>query len=350
MEGSIKVLNLFNSFSKDMGIDLGTANTLVYMAGKGIIIREPSVVAVNINTKKVLAVGAAAKQMIGRTPGYIAAIRPLKGGVIADFDITQTMLRFFIKKAVNSQALVRPRIVIGVPSGVTPVEKRAVVDAAMQAGAREAFVIEEPLAAAMGAGIAVQDAAGSMVVDIGGGTTEVAIISSGGIVVSQSIRIAGDEMDEAIVQYAKKKFNLLIGIVTAEKVKVEIGTALDVNRPASTIIRGRDMVTGLPKTMTINQNQIREALQEPLIAIVDVVKSTLEKTPPDLATDIINKGIVMTGGTSLLRNLDRLLHMTTGIPVVVSEDALSCVAIGTGIALKHLDKLNKGIMGKIRKL
>jgi rod shape-determining protein MreB len=350
MEGSIKVLNLFNSFSKDMGIDLGTANTLVYMAGKGIIIREPSVVAVNINTKKVLAVGAAAKQMIGRTPGYIAAIRPLKGGVIADFDITQTMLRFFIKKAVNSQALVRPRIVIGVPSGVTPVEKRAVVDAAMQAGAREAFVIEEPLAAAMGAGIAVQDAAGSMVVDIGGGTTEVAIISSGGIVVSQSIRIAGDEMDEAIVQYAKKKFNLLIGIVTAEKVKVEIGTALDVNRPASTIIRGRDMVTGLPKTMTINQNQIREALQEPLIAIVDVVKSTLEKTPPDLATDIMNKGIVMTGGTSLLRNLDRLLHMTTGIPVVVSEDALSCVAIGTGIALKHLDKLNKGIMGKIRKL
>jgi len=332
-----------------MGIDLGTANTLVHMIGKGIIIREPSVVAVNINTKTVLAVGADAKRMIGRTPGNIMAIRPLKDGVIADFDITQTMLKYFIRKALHDKSFARPRVVIGVPSGVTAVEKRAVVDAALQAGAREAYLIEEPMAAAMGSGLPVQDATGSMVVDIGGGTTEVAIICSGGVVVSQSIRIAGDEMDEAIVQYIKHRFNLLIGERTAEEVKIEIGTATDVTNPASKVVSGRDLVSGLPKSLTINQNQIREALMEPIQAIVDVVKTTLEKTPPELAADIMDKGIMMTGGSSLLRNFDKLMERATGMPVVVSEDALSCVALGTGMMLEHLDQYKKGLLSKGRK-
>jgi len=344
-----KMFNLFSSFSKDMGIDLGTANTLVHMIGKGIIIREPSVVAVNINTKTVLAVGADAKRMIGRTPGNIMAIRPLKDGVIADFDITQTMLKYFIRKALHDKSFARPRVVIGVPSGVTAVEKRAVVDAALQAGAREAYLIEEPMAAAMGSGLPVQDATGSMVVDIGGGTTEVAIICSGGVVVSQSIRIAGDEMDEAIVQYIKHRFNLLIGERTAEEVKIEIGTATDVTNPASKVVSGRDLMTGLPKSLTINQNQIREALMEPIQAIVDVVKTTLEKTPPELAADIMNKGIMMTGGSSLLRNFDKLMARATGMPIVVSEDALSCVALGTGMMLEHLDQYKKGLLSKGRK-
>jgi len=343
------MFNLFSSFSKDMGIDLGTANTLVHMAGKGIIIREPSVVAVNINTKTVLAVGTEAKRMIGRTPNNIKAIRPLRGGVIADFDITQAMLRFFIKKALHNQSFVHPRVVIGVPSGVTAVEKRAVVDAAMSAGAREAYVIEETMAAAVGAGLQVQAATGSMIVDIGGGTTEVAVISAGEIVAEQSIRIAGDEMDEAIVQYMKKRFNLLIGERTAEDVKIEIGTALDVERPARMSVRGRDLVSGLPKALTIDQNHVREALTEPIIAIVDVIKATLEKTPPQLAADIMNNGIVLTGGTCLLRNFDRLIHMTTGMPVVVSEDALSCVVLGTGKALEQINKFKKGFMSRRRK-
>ncbi len=343
------MFNLFSSFSKDMGIDLGTANTLVHMIGKGIIIREPSVVAVNINTKTVLAVGADAKRMIGRTPGNIMAIRPLKDGVIADFDITQTMLKYFIRKALHDKSFARPRVVIGVPSGVTAVEKRAVVDAALQAGAREAYLIEEPMAAAMGSGLPVQDATGSMVVDIGGGTTEVAIICSGGVVVSQSIRIAGDEMDEAIVQYIKHRFNLLIGERTAEEVKIEIGTATDVTNPASKVVSGRDLMTGLPKSLTINQNQIREALMEPIQAIVDVVKTTLEKTPPELAADIMDKGIMMTGGSSLLRNFDKLMARATGMPIVVSEDALSCVALGTGMMLEHLDQYKKGLLSKGRK-
>lgn len=343
------MFNLFSSFSKDMGIDLGTANTLVHMIGKGIIIREPSVVAVNINTKTVLAVGADAKRMIGRTPGNIMAIRPLKDGVIADFDITQTMLKYFIRKALHDKSFARPRVVIGVPSGVTAVEKRAVVDAALQAGAREAYLIEEPMAAAMGSGLPVQDATGSMVVDIGGGTTEVAIICSGGVVVSQSIRIAGDEMDEAIVQYIKHRFNLLIGERTAEEVKIEIGTATDVTNPASKVVSGRDLMTGLPKSLTINQNQIREALMEPIQAIVDVVKTTLEKTPPELEADIMDKGIMMTGGSSLLRNFDKLMARATGMPIVVSEDALSCVALGTGMMLEHLDQYKKGLLSKGRK-
>lgn len=342
-------LKFFNSLSSDMGIDLGTANTLVHMKGKGVIIREPSVVAIEKESKEVLAVGAEAKRMLGRTPGNIVAIRPMKDGVIADFDITQAMLRFFIKKAIHNKSFVRPRVVIGVPSGVTAVEKRAVIDAAVQAGAREAYLIEEPMAAAIGAGLPVQDATGSMVVDIGGGTAEVAIISLGGIVVSKSVRTAGDEMDDAIVQYIKRRYNLLIGERTAEEVKIEIGTAMEVDRPARMNIRGRDLVTGLPKTMTINQNQIKEAVTEPVEAIVDAIKSTLEKTPPELAADIMDRGIVMTGGSSLLRNLDRLVSRETGMPVVVSEDALSCVALGTGIAVENIDVFKRGFMSTGRK-
>jgi len=338
------MFGFFNSFSTDMGIDLGTANTLVHLKGKGIIIREPSVVAVERDTNTVLAVGAEAKRMIGRTPGNIIAIRPLKDGVIADFDITQAMLRFFIKKAIRNKSFVRPRVVVGVPSGVTAVEKRAVVDAAIQAGAREAYLIEEPMAAAIGAGLPVQEATGSMVVDIGGGTSEVAIISLGGIVVSKSLRIGGDEMDDAIVQYIKRKYSLLIGERTAEEVKIEIGTAMEVERPARMNIRGRDLVTGLPKTLTINQNQVREALAEPIEGIIDAIKATLEKCPPELAADIMDRGIVMTGGSSLLRNFDRILSRETGMPVLVSEDALSCVALGTGIAVEHIDVFKKGFM------
>ena len=343
------LFDLFNSFSTDMGIDLGTANTLVLLKGQGIIIREPSVVAVEKHSHKILAVGAEAKRMIGRTPGNIVAIRPLKDGVIADFDITQAMLRFFIKKAVHNKAFVRPRVVVGVPSGVTEVEKRAVIDAAVQAGAREAYLIEEPMAAAIGAGLPVQEATGSMIVDLGGGTTEVAILSLGGIVVSKSIRIAGDKMDDAIVQYIKRKYSLLIGERTAEQVKIEIGTAMPVDRPARMNIRGRDLVTGLPKTLTVNQNHINEALAEPIGIILEAVKSTLEKTPPELAADIMDRGIVMTGGSSLLRNFDRLLSRETGMPVVISEDALSCVALGTGLALDNIEALKKGIMASRRR-
>jgi rod shape-determining protein MreB len=336
--------DFLDSFSKDMGIDLGTANTLVLLKGQGIIIREPSVVAVEKDSHKIIAVGAEAKRMIGRTPGNIVAIRPLKDGVIADFDITQAMLKFFIKKALHNKPFVRPRVVVGVPSGVTEVEKRAVIDAAVQAGAREAYLIEEPMAAAIGAGLPVQEAKGSMIVDLGGGTTEVAILSLGGVVVAKSIRVAGDEMDKAIVQYIKRKYNLLIGERTAEHVKVEIGTAMPVERPARMNIRGRDMVTGLPKTLTVNQNHINEALAEPIVAILEAVKSTLEKTPPELAADIMDRGIVMTGGSSLLRNFDRLISKETGMPVLVSEDALSCVVLGTGIALDHIEALKRGIM------
>ncbi|MDD3396838.1 MAG: rod shape-determining protein [Acidaminococcaceae bacterium] len=343
------MFEFLGSFSRDMGIDLGTANTLVHLKGKGIIIREPSVVAVEKDTNDVVAVGAEAKRMIGRTPGNIIAIRPLKDGVIADFDITQAMLRFFIRKAIKNSSFVRPRVVVGVPSGVTAVEKRAVVDAAVQAGAREAYLIEEPMAAAIGAGLPVQEATGSMIVDIGGGTAEVAVISLGGVVVSKSIRIGGDEMDSAIVNFIKRKYNLLIGERTAEEVKIEIGSAVEVERPARMDIRGRDLVTGLPKTLSINQNQICEALQEPLEGIVDAIKSTLEKTPPELAADIMDRGIVMTGGSSLLRNFDRVLSRETGMPVVVSDDALSCVALGTGIAVEHLDVFKKGFMATSRR-
>ena len=344
------MFEFFSSLSQDMGIDLGTANTLVHVKGKGIVIREPSVVAVQKDTTEVLAIGAEAKRMIGRTPGNIVAIRPLKDGVIADFDITQAMLKFFIKKAIGNKTFVRPRVVVGVPSGVTAVERRAVLDATIQAGAREAYLIEEPMAAAIGAGLPVQEATGNMVVDIGGGTSEVAVISLGGIVVSRSVRIGGDKMDEAIVQYIKKRYNLLIGERTAEEIKITIGTAMKIENPDTMEIRGRDLVTGLPKTLTIDANQMQEALTEPVAGIIDAVRGSLERTPPELSADIMDRGIVMTGGASLLRNLDRLLSKETGMPVYVSDSALSCVALGTGIAVEHVDIYKKGFMAASNRL
>lgn len=336
--------NLFGSFSRDMGIDLGTANTLVHVKGKGIVLREPSVVAIQRDTGEVLAVGEEAKQMIGRTPGNIVAIRPLKDGVIADFDVTQAMLKYFIRKSMDSKSVIRPRVVVGVPSGVTEVEKRAVIDATIQAGAREAYLIEEPMAAAIGAGLPVHEPTGNMVVDIGGGTTEVAVISLGGIVTSRSIRIGGDEMDEAIVQYIKRTYNLMIGERTAEGIKVSIGAAIVPEVDESLDIRGRDLVTGLPKTLTIRAREVQQALSEPVSGIIEAVKVTLEKTPPELASDIMDRGIVMTGGGSLLRGLDRLLSKETGMPVHIAEDALSCVGIGTGRALESIDLLKRVLM------
>ena len=328
-----------------MGIDLGTANTLVHVKGRGIVLREPSVVAIKSDTGDVLAVGEEAKQMIGRTPGNIVAIRPMKDGVIADFDATQAMLKYFIRKAMNTKSFVRPRVVVGVPSGVTEVEKRAVIDAAQQAGAREAYLIEEPMAAAIGAGLPVEEATGNMVVDIGGGTTEIAVISLGGIVTSCSIRIGGDEMDSAIQQYIKRMYNLMIGERTAEEIKINIGTAIVTPDTDKTMdIRGRDLVSGLPKTLTIQAKEIREALDEPIYKIIDAVKSTLEKTPPELAADVMDHGIMMTGGGSLLTNLDQLLSHETGMPVLVSEDALSCVGEGTGKSLENIELLKRVVM------
>ena len=337
-------ISFFNNMSDDMGIDLGTANTLVHCKEKGIIIREPSVVAVEVDTNEVLAIGAEAKRMIGRTPGNIVAIRPMKDGVIADYEITQSMLKHFIKTAMGSKAFVRPRILVGVPSGVTEVEKRAVIDATIEAGAREAYLIEEPMAAAIGAGLPVQEATGSMVVDIGGGTCEVAVISLGGIVVSKSVRSGGDSIDAAIVRYIRKKFNLLIGERTAESIKIEIGTAMRVDNPPTMEVRGRDLVSGLPKNITVNANHVCEAIDEPISIIVDAVRNTLERTPPELSADIFDRGIVMTGGSSMLRNLDRLISRETGMPVFVSDEALNCVVLGTGIAVENIDIYKKGFM------
>ena len=323
---------------------------MVHCKGKGIIIREPSVVAVDSETNEVLEIGAEAKQMIGRTPGNIIAIRPMKDGVIADFDITQSMLKYFIHKAIGFHSLVRPRIVVGVPSGVTEVEKRAVVDAAIQAGAREAYLIEEPMAAAIGAGLPVQEATGSMVVDIGGGTCEVAVISLGGIVVSRSIRTGGDAIDDAISRYIRKTFSLLIGERTAEQIKITLGTAMFVDNPDTMEIRGRDLVSGLPKNLTINANQVCTGIAEPVANIVDAVRNTLERTPPELASDIIDHGIIMTGGSSLLRNLDKLISKETGMPVFVSDEALACVVLGTGICVENIDTYKKGFMASSSKL
>lgn len=337
-------MGLFSSFSKDMGIDLGTANTLVAMRGMGIVLREPSVVAIQKDTGEVLAVGDEAKRMLGRTPGNIVAIRPLKDGVIADFDTTQAMLKYFIQKATGGFSFFRPRVVVGVPSGVTEVERRAVIDAALQAGAREAYLIEEPMAAAIGAGLPVNEATGNLVVDIGGGTTEVAVISLGGIVSSRSIRVGGDEMDEAIIQYLKRTYNLLIGERTAEEVKKTIGSALATPEEESMAVRGRDLVSGLPKSLNISVREIELALSEPISAIVDAVRMTLEKTPPELSADIMDRGIMMTGGGSLLRRLDKLLTKQTGMPVFVSENALDCVALGTGIVVEDMETLKKVTM------
>ena len=335
---------LFNFFSRDMGIDLGTANTLVHVKGRGVVLHEPSVVAIQKDTGAVLAVGAEAKQMIGRTPGNIVAIRPMKDGVIADFDITQTMLRYFIHKAYIRRLPVKPRVVVAVPSGVTEVEKRAVIDAALQAGAREAYLIEEPMAAAIGAGLPVHEPTGNMVVDVGGGTTEVAIVSLGGIVTCKSIRIAGDEMDEAIINYVKRSYNMMIGERTAEEVKIGLGSAYlekDEDRSETMDVRGRDLVTGLPKTLSLTAEEIQEALQDPIGAIMEAIKVTLERTPPELAADIMDKGIVVTGGGSLLRGFDRLVSEETGMPVHLSEEPLLCVVRGTGKVLEELDTLKK---------
>ncbi|MCR4431472.1 MAG: rod shape-determining protein [Tepidanaerobacteraceae bacterium] len=323
--------------SRDLGIDLGTANTLVHVKGKGIVLREPSVVAIQRDTGAILAVGDEAKQMIGRTPGNIIAIRPMKDGVIADFDTTQSMLKYFISRALKSRTFIKPRVVVGVPSGVTEVEKRAVIDATLQAGAREAYLIEEPMAAAIGAGLEVNEPTGNMVVDIGGGTTEVAIISLGGIVTSKSIRIGGDEMDESIVYYIKKEYNLMIGERTAEEIKISIGSAADGQKEESVEVRGRDLVTGLPKTIRVTSEEIGAALAEPVNSIIDAIKVTLEKTPPELAADIMDRGIVLTGGGSLLSGLDKRVSKETGMPVHIAEEPLDCVAMGTGKVLEGLD-------------
>ncbi|MBW2451820.1 MAG: rod shape-determining protein [Deltaproteobacteria bacterium] len=327
-------------FSNDLAIDLGTANTLVYMKGKGIVVSEPSVVAVqkdSLGQKKVLAVGTEAKNMLGRTPGSIVAIRPMKDGVIADFDITEEMLRYFIRKIHNRKALVRPRIVICVPSGITQVEKRAVKESAESAGAREVYLIEEPMAAAIGAGLPITEASGNMIVDIGGGTTEVAVISLAGIVYAKSVRVGGDKMDEVLVQHLKRKYNLLIGERTAEEIKIQIGSALSDDDLQTMEVKGRDLVSGIPKTLEIDSREICEALSEPINAIVEAVRIALERTPPELAADIVDKGIVLAGGGALLRNLDQLLRQETGLPVVIAEDPLSSVVLGSG---KVLDELN----------
>jgi rod shape-determining protein MreB and related proteins len=331
--------NMFGIGTRDLGIDLGTANTLVYVKGKGIVLREPSVVALQTDTKNIVAVGNDAKNMIGRTPGNVVALRPMKDGVIADYETTATMMKYYIKQATKNKGWFagKPYVMICVPSGITAVEERAVIDATRQAGARDAFTIEEPFAAAIGANLPVWEPTGSMVVDIGGGTTEVAIISLGGIVTSQSVRIAGDEMDDAIINYIRKTYNLMIGERTAEAIKMEVGSAGDADGIENMEIRGRDLLTGLPKTIEITAEEIAKALRDTVYAIVDAVKLTLEKTPPELASDIMDRGIVLTGGGALLRNLDKVISEETKMPVLIAEDPLDCVAIGTGKALDHID-------------
>ena len=332
---------LLGYFSNDIGIDLGTANTLVYVKDRGIVLREPSVVAIQQGSNRVLAVGEEAKRMLGRTPGNIVAIRPMKAGVIADFEVTEAMLRYFIRKAHNRKWVVRPRIIISVPSGITEVEKRAVKDSATHAGAREVYLIEEPMAAAIGVGLPVQEPAGNMIVDMGGGTTEVAIIFLAGIVLSRSVRVGGDEMDEAIVQYLKRVYNLMIGERTAEEIKITIGSAYPLGEEMSMEVKGRDLVAGLPKTLTITSEEIREALQEPVSAIIEAIRITLERCPPELSSDLVDRGIVLAGGTSQLRGMDKLLAEQTGLPVHVAEDPLSAVAEGTGVVLHELNFLRK---------
>ncbi|XKE82333.1 rod shape-determining protein [Oceanobacillus kapialis] len=328
---------MFN-LSQDLGIDLGTANTLVFVKGKGVVVREPSVVAKNIQTGDVEAVGNSARNMIGRTPGNITVIRPMKDGVIADYDTTAVMMKYYIKKAMKNRSYFakKPNVMVCVPSGITMVEERAVIDATKQAGAKEAYPISEPFAAAIGAGLPVWEPTGSMIVDIGGGTTEVAVISLGGVVTSQSIRVAGDDMDEAIISYIKKNYNLLIGERSAESIKMDIGTAGEVSNDEEMDIRGRDMLTGLPKTITITAKEIAQSLEDTVTAIVESVKSTLEKTPPELAADIMDRGIVLSGGGSLLRNIDQVISDETKMPVFVTEDPLESVAIGTGKSLEYI--------------
>ena len=326
--------------SMDIGVDLGTANVLIYIKGKGVVLREPSVVAVDRDTNRVLAVGEEARQMIGRTPGNIVAIRPLRDGVISDYDITEAMLRYFIEKVTGHRLVIRPRIMICVPSGVTMVEQRAVQEAAEQAGARKTFLIEEPLAAALGAGLDISEACGNMVVDIGGGTTDVAVISLGGVVASDSLREAGDSFDEAIIDYVKRNFNLMIGERTAENIKISIGAAFPGSRNGTLEVKGRDMLSGLPKLVEMTTDQVAEALASPVSKIVDCVKKVLEECPPELAADIMDRGIVLTGGGAMLYGLDDLIHRETRISVGLADDAMSCVALGTGKALENIDRLD----------
>jgi rod shape-determining protein MreB and related proteins len=331
-----------------MAVDLGTANTLVYVRGRGIVLSEPSVVAIDQRTGEVHAVGIEAKRMLGRTPGNISAIRPLKDGVIADFDVTEQMLRHFIQK-VHQNRWAHPRVVVCVPSGVTGVEKRAVEEATLSAGARQAYLIEEPMAAAIGAGLPVAEPTGNMIVDVGGGTTEVAVISLGGIVVAQSIRIGGDELDEAIISWVKREYKLMIGSQTAEEVKLEIGSAYPLREEVQAEIRGRDMISGLPKTVVLSSEEVRVALEEPIAQIVDAVKSTLDKTPPELASDIMDRGIMLAGGGSLLQGLDQRLRQETEMPIHVAESPLTCVAVGSGRSLEEFEVMRKSAKGRQRR-
>lgn len=330
-------------FEEDIGIDLGTASVLVFKKGKGIVLHEPSVVAINRNTNKVIAVGEEARQMLGRTPGHIVAVRPLKEGVIADYDTTEKMLTYFIRKIMGHRLFFKPRVIVCIPTGATDVEERAVRQATLSSGARQAFIIEEPLAAALGAGINISEATGNMVVDIGGGTSDIAVLSLGGIVCHTSLRIGGDKFDEAIIRYVRREHNLMIGDRTAEELKIRVGTAwvTENNRSQSMDVRGRDLLTGLPKTVQLSAAESWEALQEPIAAVVEGVKKVLEITPPELAADIVNNGIVMTGGGSLLEGLDILLSKETNLPVHIADDAISCVAMGTGKALNEMQTLNR---------
>ncbi|OGR88838.1 MAG: rod shape-determining protein [Elusimicrobia bacterium RIFCSPHIGHO2_02_FULL_57_9] len=330
---------LFSLFSNDMGIDLGTANTLVYVKGQGIVLREPSVVAIDRETRRVLAIGAEAKRMLGRTPSSIVAVRPLKNGVIADFEVTQEMIKYFIRKVHNRRSLLHPRIVIGIPSGITEVERRAVQESAEQAGAREVYLIEEPMAAAIGADLPISEPHGNFIVDIGGGTTEAAVISLGGLVVSKSIDIAGDEMDEAVMMHFRRKYNLLIGETTSEDVKIQIGSVFPLKEEKTMEVKGRDQATGLPKTVLITSEEVRQALMEPVQLILDVIKNTLEETPAELAADLVDRGIMLAGGGSLLRGLPDLIRQETELPVHRAADPLSCVAMGTGKFMEELDHI-----------
>lgn len=340
--------DLLQHLGRDMAVDLGTANTLVYVRGRGIVLNEPSVVAINQKNGQILAVGADAKRMVGRTPGHIAAIRPLKDGVIADFDVTEKMIRHFIHKVHQRRRWAKPRIVICVPSGITGVEQRAVEEAGHQAGARKVHIIEEPMAAAIGAGLPVHEPTGNMVVDIGGGTTEVAVISLGGVVTADSIRVGGDELDEAIIQYIKKEYSLMLGERTAEEIKIAIGSAFPLPEEPRADIRGRDLVTGLPRNIIITAEEIRRAIEEPVSTIVDAVKSSLDKTPPELAADIMDRGIVLTGGGALLRGLDERLKHETGMPIHISENPLHAVALGAGRCLEEIESLKNVLITSTR--
>ncbi|MEW5701888.1 MAG: rod shape-determining protein [Candidatus Zixiibacteriota bacterium] len=337
-------MGLFDLISSDIGIDLGTANTLVWVRGVGIVLNEPSVVATEVSTGRILAVGAAAKEMLGRTPEAIRAVRPLKDGVIADFEITEKLLSDFIRRVVRHRYLMKPKVVVSVPSGITEVEKRAVRDSAENAGAREVYLLQEPMAAAIGVGLPVDQPSGNMVIDVGGGTSEIAVIALSGIVNNMSIRIAGDEMNEAIVLYLKKNYNILIGELTAEDIKVRVGSAFALDREESTEIKGRDLIAGVPKTMKLSSVQVREALSEPVDAIVEAVRQSLERTPPELSADILDRGIILTGGGALLRGLDKRLRQETNLPVIVADDPLTCVVRGTGKVLENMGQYSKVLM------